>query len=219
MNHGERHQTCILYIGATPDPLNLQWGGGVAPARLRTWHCMKHAFIALVNTLHPLKSRHLTGSGSAHTGTEKGKNTVNFTFLYKLKAKVYRPQYTRIIVFHHQLVHIIRISLVPRPSFSLSFAVTMLEAGKKELVNSCLQNCYCKRKHERRQELTNSFFPASNIVTAKENEREGLGTRLHKAHVTIYSCVNCSLEAMGCKGHAMHCTHRQTCHTPLDNED
>ena len=39
-------------------------------------------------------------------------------------------------------------SLVPRPSLSLSFAVTILEAGKKEL--SCLQNCYCKRKRERR---------------------------------------------------------------------
>ena len=70
-------------------------------------------------------------------------------------------------------------SLVPRPSLSLSFAVTIfLEAGKKELVPrqfflcsnnfggrkertkilaagkkelvSCLQNCYCKKRDERR---------------------------------------------------------------------
>ena len=52
-------------------------------------------------------------------------------------------------------------SLVPRPSLSLSFAPTILEAGKKEIANS--------------------FFSASKSVGAKESEREGLGTRLRKA--------------------------------------
>ena len=62
-------------------------------------------------------------------------------------------------------------SLVPRPSLSLSFAVTILEAGKKELVNNleagkkelvnyaCLQNCYCKRKRERRPGNEANMFP------------------------------------------------------------
>ena len=49
-----------------------------------------------------------------------------------------------------QLYTHILISLVPRPSLSLSFAVTILEAGKKEgkkeFFLSCLQNCYCKRE-------------------------------------------------------------------------
>ena len=48
-------------------------------------------------------------------------------------------------------------SLVPRPSLSLSSAITILEAGKKELV--------------KREEGTNSFFPASKIVIAEESER------------------------------------------------
>ena len=41
--------------------------------------------------------------------------------------------------------------------------------------------------------LTNSFFPASKIVTAKESEREGLGTRL--ANCCSLTCVNVPGEA------------------------
>ena len=59
-------------------------------------------------------------------------------------------------------------SLVPRPSLSLSFAVTIVEAGKKELVKrltnsfflSCLHNCYCKRKREGRPGNEARFVPA-----------------------------------------------------------
>ena len=34
----------------------------------------------------------------------------------------------------------------------------------------------------RKERITNSFFPASKIATAKESAREGLGTRLVNAH-------------------------------------
>ena len=63
-------------------------------------------------------------------------------------------------------------SLIPRPSLSLSSAITILEAGKKELVKRDLV--------KRDSRLTNSFFPASKIVIAEESEREGLGTRLYR---------------------------------------
>ena len=56
-------------------------------------------------------------------------------------------------------------SLVPRPSLSLSSAITILEAGKKRI---------------------SSFFPASKIVIAEESEREGLGTRLDDVGVSLY---------------------------------
>ena len=52
-------------------------------------------------------------------------------------------------------------SLVLRPSLLLSFAVEILEAGKQEK-NSCLQNCYCKRKQERRPE---NEAIACNVLT------------------------------------------------------
>ena len=54
-------------------------------------------------------------------------------------------------------------SLVPRPSLLLFF---------------------CNNNFVGRKERTNSFFPASKIVTSKESEREGLGMRLPSTSIS-----------------------------------
>ena len=66
-------------------------------------------------------------------------------------------------------------SLVPRPSLSLSSAITILEAGKKELAQKAC-DAHVISFTRPSSCLTNSFFPASKIVIAEESEREGLGT-------------------------------------------
>ena len=71
-----------------------------------------------------------------------------------------------------------KLSLVPRPSLSLSSAITILEAGKKELVRLTNSFFPASKIVIAEESETNSFFPASKIVIAEESEREGLGTRL-----------------------------------------
>ena len=73
-------------------------------------------------------------------------------------------------------------SLVPRPSLSLSSAITILEAGKKRISSFFPASKIVIAGKKR----ISSFFPASKIVIAEESEREGLGTRLDDVGVSLY---------------------------------